>query len=208
MTLVTDVPLHIRLLVLESRPRCEGADLASALLSSLPQPALSRLTLCIMPDCAVATAARSADVILLGADRILANGDVSNKIGSLTAVLCAKASGKGTKGVRVVVASDEDKIITEGKGNTEAEGDKEVHPEEELMGAWGENARRVIGDKVKTQNDAAKVEVFGEWFEWVDGGLVDAYVTENGVLDAEGVRRVAGEAEELERRIFGEIESR
>ena len=78
-----------------------------------------RLTLRILPDCAVATAVQDAHLVLLGADRISAEGDVSNKIGSLAAAVSAKGVGiddgsPANTAPVVVVVSDVDKIVPEG----------------------------------------------------------------------------------------------
>jgi methylthioribose-1-phosphate isomerase len=150
--------------------------------------ATSRLTLTIAPDCAVGSLVRDAHVVLLGADRISAAGDVSNKIGSLAAACCAKALGVGC---RVVVISDGDKIV----GHRAASGEVERHGPEEMSWAWHEETRQRL--------EQEKTDVFGEWFEWVPAHLIDAYVTEKGILDVDGVGQVGREMDKLERDIFG-----
>ncbi|KAJ4295536.1 hypothetical protein N0V90_007549 [Kalmusia sp. IMI 367209] len=183
--------LHLTLHILESRPRFEGADMASQILSSISAEARARLRVRIHPDCAVATAAKDADMVLLGADRISAKGDVSNKIGSLAAAICVKAMNPKAQ---VVVVSDGDKIVAPDA----EEGEKEVHPDSEMMEAWGDDTRREVAKRIEGDG----VEVFGEWFEWVSAGYVDGYVTEKGTLDTGGVEKAAAEIGELKRQIF------
>ncbi|KAK7186458.1 translation initiation factor eif-2b subunit family protein [Paraphaeosphaeria sporulosa] len=184
--------LHLILLVLESRPRFEGASMASQILSATSAEARGRLKIHILPDCAVATVAKDAQLVLLGADRISASGDVSNKIGSLAAAVCIKTLNPKAQ---VVVVSDADKIVAKGV----EEGEKETHPASEMLEGWGDETRRDLAARIVDGN----VEVFGEWFEWVPAEYVDGYVTENGTLDTSGVEKVAEEIGELREKIFG-----
>ncbi|KAF2449135.1 nagb/rpia/CoA transferase-like protein [Karstenula rhodostoma CBS 690.94] len=184
--------LHLNLLILESRPRFEGASMASHILSSTSADARARLQVRILPDCAVATAARDAHIVLLGADRISASGDVSYKIGCLAAAVCVKTLNPTAQ---VVVVSDADKIVAKGV----EDGAKETHPHSEMVVAWGDETRRELAGRIAN----GSVEVFGEWFEWVPAAYVDGYVTEDGTLDTQGVEKVAGEIGELREKVFG-----
>lgn len=166
--------------------------MASQILTSTSAEDRARLHIRILPDCAVATAARDAQLVLLGADRISASGDVSNKIGSLAVAVCVKALNPKAQ---VVVVSDADKIVAKGV----EEGEKEVHPASALMDAWSDETMRALGGRL----DDSSVDVFGEWFEWVPAEYVDGYVTENGTLDTAGVERVAEEVGALKEQIFG-----
>ncbi|ORX95546.1 hypothetical protein BCR34DRAFT_607915 [Clohesyomyces aquaticus] len=189
LALLEHVPaVEIGLIILESRPRFEGATMAVQILESVKStPHRERLKIHMAPDCAVATLAREIDMVLLGADRIAHDGAVSNKIGSSAAAICARSWNKK---VQVVVVSDSDKI---------AAGGEKLHPEEK------HDPREIT----KTWNEAGvpdlegEVRVFGEWFEWVDPGFVDVYVTEAGVMRTEDIKRVAGEMEDLEKTILG-----
>lgn len=178
--------------ILESRPRFEGADMAAQILSSTPAASKQRIRIRILPDCAVASAAKTAHVVLLGADRISASGDVSNKIGSLPAALCVRHMNPKAQ---VVVISDVDKIAAQGAG----EEDVETHAVSEMAEAWRDESRRGLEECVRQ----GSVRVFGEWFEWVPADLVDMYVTENGILDREGVEKVAKKVGELKTKVFG-----
>lgn len=83
----------LELRILESRPLFEGASLASSLLSQFksqfPQ-GTKNLEVKIYTDASAAHAATGVDLVLLGADRISSTKGVSNKTGSLPAVLSAK----------------------------------------------------------------------------------------------------------------------
>ena len=167
--------------------------MASKILASTSAQDRARVQIRIFPDCAVAAAAKQADLLLLGADRISCSGDVSNKIGSLAATLCLKTLNPRAP---VVAVSDVDKIVPSGVEEEE----KEVHPHSEMVEAWGDEERRGLAVRIKN----GSVDVFGEWFEWVPAEHIDGYVTENGTLDTEGVEKVAGEMGTLKEKIFGE----
>jgi translation initiation factor 2B subunit (eIF-2B alpha/beta/delta family) len=181
---LTDYNFHLT--ILESRPRCEGADMAAQILFAASDK--GRLSIRIIPDCAVGTASRNIDIVLLGADRVSSTGDVSNKTGSLAAAMCAKQQNPN---VTLVVVSDIDKIAASGL----EEHAPERHPPRELSSAWTPDTRNQLEDR-------SNVEVFGEWFEWVPAKLVDVYVTELGVLELGDVERVAREIQELDEYIF------
>ncbi|KAF2689877.1 nagb/rpia/CoA transferase-like protein [Lentithecium fluviatile CBS 122367] len=196
---LTSLPnLHITLHILESRPRCEGADMASQILSSVPQASQSRLHITIFPDSASAPAVRTAHLVLLGADRISTAGDVSNKIGSVALAAMTRCLDV-VEAAEVVVVSDVDKIVADGIGGEEAE----VHPASELTGAWAEGTSEALGAKLGEGTGGGSVTVFGEWFEWVPAAYVDAYITEEGRLDRADVKAFGRKIGELRERIFG-----
>lgn len=193
MLLATSPSLILHLTVLESRPRFEGASLAAQIAEVMRKDhkqALSRLKISIAPDCAVGSIVRNVDVVVLGADRISASGDVSNKIGSLSVAACAKYC---TEKVKVVVLSEIDKVVAD----REEEGEREVHHDSEVTDAWP----REVRDGLEAGD--IKIDVLGEWFEWVPKELVDVYVTERGVLSREEIGQCAEEIRVLEKRIFG-----
>ncbi|KAF2647692.1 nagb/rpia/CoA transferase-like protein [Lophiostoma macrostomum CBS 122681] len=223
--------------VLESRPRCEGADMASQILNAISSTHSfleGRVKLRVAPDCAVGSIMSPhglqnpgfggvnedededenedvpVDILLLGADKISAKGDVSNKVGSLAAALCARHLSPNTQ---IIVASDTDKIAPPTHLLHSADSPKpsesasqvervqhEHHPSEELSATWHKKSRESLG---RAERDGT-VQVHGEWFEWVPKEYIDVYVTDKGVLDREGVEEVALEVAELSRKIFGE----
>jgi methylthioribose-1-phosphate isomerase len=179
--------LAINLTILESRPRCEGADMASQIISAACDK--SRLLIHIVPDCAVGTASHDIDIVLLGAERIYSTGDVSNKIGSLSAALCVKNLNDKAK---VVVISDVDHVGAAGLDDV-----AETHPVSELTSAWSPVSRNQLAD-------SHNVDVFSEWSESVPARLVDIYVTELGILTSSDVAKLATEIKELDDYIFQE----
>jgi len=86
--------LHARdqlaeVLVLETRPLLQGARLTAWELDRMGAP--HRL---LVDSAAAFTLSRGlADVVLIGADRITANGDTANKVGSLALALAARHAG-------------------------------------------------------------------------------------------------------------------
>ncbi|MDD5593451.1 MAG: S-methyl-5-thioribose-1-phosphate isomerase [Candidatus Margulisbacteria bacterium] len=73
----------------ETRPRSQGARLTAWELKNENVPHV------IIPDNAGASLMSQGriDLVIVGADRIAANGDVANKIGTLEKAICAKAFG-------------------------------------------------------------------------------------------------------------------
>jgi translation initiation factor 2B subunit (eIF-2B alpha/beta/delta family) len=179
--------LAINLTILESRPRCEGADMASQIISAVGDK--SRLLIHIVPDCAVGTASQDIDIVLLGAERIHPTGDVSNKIGSLSAALCVKNLNEKA---RVVVISDVDHVGAAGLDDV-----AETHPISELTSAWSPVSRNQLAG-------SHNVDVFSEWSESVPARLIDIYVTELGILASADVAKLAREIKELDNYIFQE----
>jgi translation initiation factor 2B subunit (eIF-2B alpha/beta/delta family) len=101
--------LTLRLLVLESRPKSEGISFVNTLLDPYRKdPSLLRnMEIEIASDPSTATALEGADYLVLGGDKVLPNGDISNKIGSLTATMLVRTMSTNCK---AVTAFDTDKI--------------------------------------------------------------------------------------------------
>jgi len=171
--------LHINVTILESRPRFEGADFGYTLINAATEP--KHLHIKIAPDAAVASVAKNIDFVFLGADRISHNGDVSNKIGSLAAVICGQSQSPRA---RVVCCTDTDKIAPPSAPHVD-----EVHEKEELAGSWNE---------VTVQKLMDEYTVFGSWFEWVRAYDVDICCSEKGFLQPEKIAQIAAELEEFE----------
>jgi translation initiation factor 2B subunit (eIF-2B alpha/beta/delta family) len=180
---------------LESRPLFEGVSLASSILSSYQnrqggdndEDGRPKLKVTLYTDASAALASADIDILLLGADRLAADGAVSNKTGSLPAVLAAKHVSPQA---RVVVLSEVDKVATQ-DGHSE-----ESNPPAEVMRGWREAA---IGGRLKGLDvvDATAgygpatvaVEVKNIYFEWVPPGLVDAYITNEGIKGVSDIQR-------------------
>jgi methylthioribose-1-phosphate isomerase len=80
---------HIHVLVDETRPRLQGARLTSWELQQLDVP------FTLIADNAAGHFMRTGqvDIVLVGADRVAANGDVANKIGTYKLAVVAQANG-------------------------------------------------------------------------------------------------------------------
>ncbi len=146
-------------LVDETRPLLQGARLTAWELAQAGVPYR------VQPDSAAAAAmARGlVDCVLVGADRIAANGDVANKIG--TYALAIAARHHGVPFVVVAPSSTVDATIATGA---------DIAIEERAAGELREFAGRAI-----TPEDA---EVFNPAFDVTPANLITAVVTEHGRL--------------------------
>ncbi|KAK7932668.1 hypothetical protein PG985_003380 [Apiospora marii] len=185
----------IDLRILESRPLCEGVALASWLLSSEAAEQgkdEKRMDITLYSDASAALASEGVDLVLLGADRISAAGDVSNKTGSLPAVLSAKHVSPGA---RVVVLSEVDKVAGPGDAGEHV---VEENDATELTRGWRGIGVKGVDDVVEAaasssgdsgHANALKIKVKNVYFEWVPARFVDAYVTEKGVWSAAEIQK-------------------
>jgi translation initiation factor 2B subunit (eIF-2B alpha/beta/delta family) len=73
----------INVLIGESRPQLEGRIMAKELLNH-------KVRIEIIPDALLPSAAEKSDIAIIGADMVLSNGDVVNKIGSKSLALACK----------------------------------------------------------------------------------------------------------------------
>jgi translation initiation factor 2B subunit (eIF-2B alpha/beta/delta family) len=151
--------------VAESRPAREGVGVAE----ELAERGLE-VTLCV--DAAIGHVLLEADVdtVLVGADAVLADGAVVNKVGTRLAALAAADAG-----VDCYVVCSRDKVLAERSVELESGPSEAVH------------GRR------------AAFDVVNPTFERTPPDLVTGLVTEDGVLDREAVEAVAAEHAELAR---------
>ncbi|OAA51513.1 Initiation factor 2B-related protein [Metarhizium rileyi] len=181
---LTSLPHTLDLRVLESRPLCEGAKLACRLAGFAASRNLApRVDITVMTDAAAALASQDVDLLLLGADLIDRHGNVSNKTGSLPAVLAARHVSRR---VRVVVLSEKEKVLP-----FEAPGHEDNDAAEVTL-AW--DGLAVAGPR--------GVRVRNVYFEWVDAALVDVYVTDEGVAGTQDIVRWAADVEQRARSVF------
>ncbi|KKZ61656.1 hypothetical protein EMCG_03841 [[Emmonsia] crescens] len=189
-----DGGLKIQLKIMESRPLCEGVECARELVHGVRAVgATDRLHIEIASDASVAILARDVDVVLLGADRISESGDVSNKTGSLPAVLCAKAVSDK---VSVVVVSDLDKISKPGAMEAYREEENDTR---ELERLWGHHPE----GNIKSNFWRTMVETRNVYFEWVPARYIDRYICETGILDLCGIREQSEVVLNAEKQLFG-----
>ncbi|KAF2130611.1 nagb/rpia/CoA transferase-like protein, partial [Dothidotthia symphoricarpi CBS 119687] len=173
---LTTIPtLVLNVTILEARSKTEGAQMAHQILMSWSDR--TRLSVHVVSCSAMRAAARDIDVMLLGAEQISSKGAVRNKTGTLAAVQCARMLNAG---VAVVVLSDMDKIAAPGA---------EI----------GASMRR------NPHADPATMNILEgkTGIEWISAGLVDAYVTEKGIVNVGEIKVLARELGELEEYIFG-----
>jgi translation initiation factor 2B subunit (eIF-2B alpha/beta/delta family) len=198
---------YLELRILESRPLCEGAAMASSIISALKANFLSSfdrfLNLTIYTDASAALASKGVDFVLLGGDRISESGSVSNKIGSLPAVLSAKHICPSAK---VLILSELEKVAEPG---AEMDHGQEENNSRELINCWKHCgiagiesfAEEIDICRQDTVNYAVGVKNI--YFEWVPAELIDAYICEEGALDAAAIQSKAQQVKENVDRYFG-----
>jgi translation initiation factor 2B subunit (eIF-2B alpha/beta/delta family) len=198
--------MDIKLCILESRPLFEGVSFATTLLDSLegaqsetrtlPEFA-SRLQVEIFSDASVAIALKTANYVVIGADKVWPNGDVSNKIGSLTVAALAKTLQPECK---VVAVFETDKII--GEGNEDERLKVEYNDQTEVTRAWPSNYTLALQEKQAT---GYQVSVKNVYFEWVPAAYIDRYISDEGSLTAQDITRLSKEQAELEDKLFRDL---
>jgi len=140
-----------RVLVCEGRPLLEGRRLAAELEER-------GVPITLLTDAQAFALMKQADMVLLGADTVLADGSVVNKAGSTLLALAARHWGKP-----VVVAAESLKIA---RGPSPESPPTEKNPAEEV---WPDSPPGV---------DVANV-----YFDTLPASLIDRLVTERGVTD-------------------------
>jgi methylthioribose-1-phosphate isomerase len=166
---------HLRVLADETRPYLQGARLTAWELHR------DGIEVAVIPDGAAAWLMRRGEVscAIVGADRIAANGDVANKIGTYGVALGARAAGVPFYVAAPLSTIDLGTATGEAIPIEERSGDEVV----EL------NGRRLVPAGVPARNPA---------FDVTPAELVTAIITEAGVLRppwaafADAVRRAGG----------------
>lgn len=159
---------NIFVYVSETRPRLQGMQLTSW---ELLQEGIDHA---IMPDGASGHFLREGvDLIILGADRIAANGDFANKIGTFEKAVLAKELG-----VPFYVAAP---ISTFDFNTPRGEDIKiEYRSEEEMTQISGV---RIAPEGARALNPS---------FDMTPAGYVTGFITEKGILAPNEIRRVLG----------------
>jgi methylthioribose-1-phosphate isomerase len=165
----------VEVLASETRPLLQGARLTAWELSEAGIPVT------LLPDTAAGAAiARGlADCVVVGCDRVAANGDTANKIGTYSLAVLARANG-----IPFYVAGpmtsfdpgvvDEKGIVIEQRAADEV---------------------RMVGDTVVNPD----VDVFNPAFDVTPAELVTAFITDCGVLRPPFERSIAAALEEAAR---------
>ncbi|MGW4366220.1 S-methyl-5-thioribose-1-phosphate isomerase [Nocardia takedensis] len=167
-------------LVDETRPLLQGARLTTWELAEAGIP--HRLT--IDSAAAWAMACGQVDCVLVGADRVTANGDVANKIG--TYMLALAARHHGIPFIVVAPESSRDPAMATG-----GEIVVEQRRAEEVTGFGG----------VATAPEGT--EVFNPAFDVTPAALVTAVVTESGAVYREGIDAPGESIARIARELYG-----
>ena len=143
----------------ETRPLLQGARLTAWELQNQGIPVT------VLPDVAAATLLRQGrvDAVITGADRIAANGDAANKIGTYPLAVLA-----GRHGVPFYVAAPTSTIDPETPSGEQIEIEQR-HPDE-------------IHEHGGARRTPAGVEAFNPAFDVTPAELIAAIVTERGVI--------------------------
>ncbi|KAI9926117.1 hypothetical protein MW887_004579 [Aspergillus wentii] len=176
----------VEIRVLESRPLFEGVSMASSILSCLKsKPDIPKVRVTIFTDASVAMAAKDVDMLVLAADRIAADGSVSNKTGSLPAALSTRHMSSSGE---VVVVSEKHKVAMQ-----TCDGEAHIvenNDSSEVMEAWEQNETvkglETVQDSLDMDGSVCTiqqptVDIQNVYFEWVPPTLIDAYICEDGV---------------------------
>jgi len=189
----------VKIIVLESRPSFEGVAFVNTLLASFKEDKdiHSSLSIEIVSDASIATVLNDAHFLVFGGDKVLPNGDVSNKIGTLAAAILSKQLNSDCK---VLALFTTNKITSAGFDSEHTT--VEYNDPQELTNAWPENYRQQLKEN---QENGYQVEVKNAYFEWVPAKYIDQHVSEVGLLEKEDIATLGKESEDLENRIFGDL---
>lgn len=191
--------VNVKIAVLESRPGFEGVAFVNALLASFKEDTdiASKLKIEIVSDASIATVSRDAHYLIFGGDKVIPNGDVSNKIGTLAATMLSKELNSSCKVVTLVTTNK----IT-GAGFDSEHLKVEYNDPAELTRAW---PTAFVEQLQESRKRGYQVEVKNAYFEWVPAKYIDKYISEVGPLSREDIVRLGNESEELEKRLFGDL---
>ncbi|KAG0160945.1 hypothetical protein PDIDSM_8477 [Penicillium digitatum] len=194
--------------ILESRPLFEGAKMASSILSAFQSRFSSssdrHLKLNVYTDAFAALASKEVDFVLLGADRLSGSGSVSNKTGSLPAVLSARYVCPAAK---VLVLSELEKVAEPGGGSDHSH---EENDPKELLDCWidcGIKGVKILTEGIEADREDTSyaVKVENIYFEWVPAEFMDAYVCEIGILDDAAIQEKSQQVKQNLDRYFGQL---
>jgi len=154
----------------ETRPRNQGGRLTAW---ELKNDGISHL---IIPDNAGASlmAQGKVDLIIVGADRIAANGDVANKIGTLEKAIVAKEYG-----VRFYVAAPTSTFDLNCPSGDEIP--IEIRNQDEVLYQTGIDAN---GNKVKILVSSPGSEAYNPSFDVTPAKYITGIITEKGIIKA------------------------
>ncbi|MCJ7719903.1 MAG: S-methyl-5-thioribose-1-phosphate isomerase [Candidatus Hadarchaeum sp.] len=151
---------RVKVIATETRPLCQGARLTAWELKR------DGIPVTVITDSMVGHVMKQGlvDLVMVGSDRIAANGDVANKIGTYTVAVLAKQHRVPFYAVAPTTSIDMD-TPTGGKIQIEHRNSREV----EFIGG-----KRLVPKGVKVMNPA---------FDVTPARLITAIVTERGVVE-------------------------
>jgi len=164
----------------ETRPRGQGARLTAWELKQ------EGVEVRVIADNAAGLLMRrgEVDIVITGADRIAANGDVANKIGTYEKALCAKANGvpfyvAAPASTFDLACPDGDHIPIERRGD------------DEVLYAYG---RSDAGEFTRVRLAPEGVEAVNFAFDVTGAELVTGIITDRGIIsaNADEIARVIG----------------
>jgi translation initiation factor 2B subunit (eIF-2B alpha/beta/delta family) len=187
--LIQSCEVTIDLRILESRPGFEGAKFGIGIAQKLrhlspSEPIHKNSRVQIGPDCAAGLLGEGIEMVLIGADRLSEHGDVSNKIGSLPAVLSAK---ERSPQCQVVVLYDNDKIAPPG---ALSEHEIEENEPSEITDVWPAD--------LHVQDSELNLTVRNVYFEWVQSRHIDVYFCSDQRQDRESIQQQSQAIKALE----------
>ena len=194
--------------ILESRPFFEGVTFASSVISEFNEKMGTseekRLDVKIYTDASAAVASVDVDILLLGSDRISSSGAVSNKVGSLPAVLSAKHISPA---VKVIILSEFEKVAEPGGVDDHPAEENDYNEVVQFWGVVGLEGIDLVEDYIfgEQVNRDTNVSVSAKnfYFEWVPPNLIDAFVCEEGVLGPGSIKERSQKIGREIDRIFG-----
>ncbi len=204
--LLLDSGFSLDLRVLESRPLFEGVSMAGSLVRELQSPtAVSKVKVTLYPDAAVALAAQGVDLVLIGADRIAQSGAVSNKTGSLPAILSSRhvATSAGSN-LKVAVLAESEKVAPPADPALHVVEDNDP---EQLIRTWrgAENSERIRDAVDSILGVDEIVSIRNIFFEWCPSDLIDVYITELGLWTVDDVAQHSDLLGAEQKRLFGDL---
>jgi len=135
---------------------------------------------------------RGCGLVIIGADRISQAGDVSNKTGSLPAVLTSKEVTNGS--ATVVCISEAEKVAPPGSSDEHPEEDND---QGEVLSSWKLNKAPSWDEMVTVRN---------VYFEWVPAKYIDSYVCEDGILSRDEIRKKSQLISDLTAEVFSDLQ--
>lgn len=152
----------------ETRPRCQGSKLTSW---ELKQEGIQHA---VIVDNAAGYFMRKGeiDMVIVGADRIAANGDVANKIGTYEKAVLAKENG-----IPFYVAAP--RMTFDLECNTGDEIVIEERDAEEVLSIWGEDENQAISKVYITPRDTLALNPA---FDVTPAKYITGFITEVGII--------------------------